>query len=161
MANCKILLTAFCETSAERFLNQAHDVQTLFLPNDKVKDTALVIETIANEYYDYVFCFGQKPLIKDKVYVETTAKEFQFSIDTLFDCNELKCFFEENGITAKISHNAGTSYCNKLYFNCLRYVEQNKLKTRIVFIHIPFYENITNVDLFFKMIKNTIEMYSA
>ena len=152
MANCKILLTAFCGTSAERLLNQAHDVQTLFLPNDKVKDTALVIETIANEYYDYVFCFGQKPLIKDKVYVETTAKEFQLSIDTLFDCNELKCYFEENGITAKISHNAGTSYCNKLYFNCLRYVEQNKLKTRIVFIHIPFYENITNVDLFFKMI---------
>ena len=160
MANCKILLTAFCGTSAERFLNQSHDFQTLFLPNNKVKDSEIVIETIANEYYNYVFCFGQKPLIRDKVYIETTAKECQISIDTLFDCNELKCYFAENGINAKISHNAGTSYCNKLYFNCLRYVEQNKLKTRIVFIHIPFYDNITNVDLFFKMIKNTIEMYS-
>lgn len=75
MKKSNILLTAFNGTSSEIFLKQIKNHQTLFLPNDKTKDSEIVIETISNRYFNYVFCFGQKPLIKDKVNIETTAKD--------------------------------------------------------------------------------------
>ncbi len=44
----------------------------------------MVIDTISNDEYDYIFCFGQKPLLTDKVTIEITAKEGNFYIDTPF-----------------------------------------------------------------------------
>ncbi len=52
-----------------------------------------------NDEYNYVFCFGQKPLLTDKVAIEITVKEGNFCIDIPFAYDELRLFFEENGIT--------------------------------------------------------------
>lgn len=58
----KILLTAFSGSSAELLLKRVNNCKTLFLPNDKVKDSELLIEAIRNEKFDHVICFGQRPL---------------------------------------------------------------------------------------------------
>lgn len=58
MANTNILMTAFRGSSAEYLLKRVNNCKTLFLPNDKVKDSEIVIETIVNEKFDYVICFG-------------------------------------------------------------------------------------------------------
>lgn len=148
----KILMTAFCGSSAELLLNRVNDCKTLFLPNDKVKDSELLIETIRNEKFDYVICFGQRPLIKDKIHLETTAREGDLSVNTNFDYEKLKCLLEANGVAVKISHNAGTSFCNKLYLNGLKYVVQNNMETKMIFVHIPFVKNITDFEGFCKKV---------
>lgn len=149
MNNSRILLTAFCGNSSEQLIKHAKGFDILILPNDKVKDSEKLINKITECTYDYVFGFGQRPNIKNKVHIETTARNGITSIETDFDLVQLQKHFELNGITAMISHNAGTSYCNCLYYNGLNYIQQNNLKTKMVFIHIPFLKNIFNKELFF------------
>lgn len=148
MGKRRILMTAFCGTSAQSLVERANGCKTLFLPNDKVRDSELLIQAILDESFDEVICFGQQPLIRDQVHIEMTAKDQTFSIDTNFDYERLKRRLEANGIAVKISHNAGTSFCNRLYLNGLKYIRQNDLKTKMVFIHIPFARNITAFDRF-------------
>lgn len=151
MERNKILLTAFCGTSAELSVKGIESgllYQVLYLPNDKVKDAELLIEKLKQEHYDFVISLGQRPNIKDKVHIETTARKGERSIETTFVCETLKLAFEQNGLEAKLSHNAGTSFCNELYWNGLRYIEEEKLDTKMVFVHVPFKKNITDMEKF-------------
>lgn len=156
MSNSKVLLTAFRGSSAEQLIRYAKDFDSLILPNDKVKDSEKLFNKIIDGAYNYVFSFGQKPNIKNKVHIETTGRNGITSVETSFDCVQLQNGFISNGITAKISHNAGTSYCNCLYYNGLNYIQQNNLKQKMVFIHIPFSKNIDDTDLFFTNINDTL-----
>lgn len=155
-----ILLTVFEGTSSELLLNGFRDFPVLVLPNDKVRDSELLIEMLSKTHYDYVLSFGQRPNIKDKVHIETTAREGEVCLDTVFDCERLRLLFEQNGIQAKLSHNAGTSFCNKLYWNGLKYIEEHELETRMVFIHVPFGKNIGAFEVFQKKIFATIQQLS-
>ena len=154
-----ILLTAFIGTSSEILLRQITKYETLFLPNDKIRDSEILLENITKRQFDYVFCFGQKTIIKDKVSMECTGKDGIGCIETSFDCNELKRAFELHGIATKVSSNAGTSFCNQLYVNSLRYISKCDMKTKIVFIHIPFLKNISDTSSFFRKIIDTIETF--
>lgn len=154
--NKRILLTAFRGTSAELLIKSAKNYETLFLRNDKIRDSEKLIDVISDEKFDYVISFGQRPNIKNKVHIETTAKDDEFYINTNFDCDRLKALLEENGVISKISHNAGTSFCNKLYLNGLKYISQNNLDTKMVFVHIPFMKNIADFDSFCKQIFDVI-----
>lgn len=156
MREIRVLLTVFRGSSAEQLIKYANGFDTLILPNDKVKDSEKLIGLIADGAYNYVLGFGQRPNIKNKVHIETNARNGKTAIETNFDYEALQRSFESNEISAKISHNAGTSYCNCLYYNGLNYIQQNNLKTKMVFIHIPFLKNIDNMDLFFAKIIETI-----
>ena len=158
MNDSRVLLTAFRGSSSEQLIKYAKEFDSLILPNDKVKDSEKLINKIIDGTYDYVFSFGQKPNIINKVHIETTARNGVTSVETDFDCERLQKLFESNGVAAKISHNAGTSYCNSLYFNGLSYIQNSKLKTKMVFVHIPFLKNIDNTDSFFAKIIDVISM---
>lgn len=151
-----ILLTAFQCSSAELLIKDTKKYSTLMLPNDRIKDSEKLISAILNKKPDYIVSFGQRPNIKNKIYIETTAKDREILINTNFDCGRLKSLFEQNGIIAKISHNAGTSFCNQLYLNVLKYIFQNNIDTKMVFIHIPFMKNISDFDSFGKRIFDSI-----
>ncbi len=160
MKNNNILLTAFCNTSAELLLKHKNNWKTLVLPNDKIKDSEILIDALARENFKYVFCFGQKPIIKNKINIETTARKDELTINTDFDCEKMRELFENINIDSKVSHNAGTSFCNRLYYNGLRYIIQNNMKTQIAFIHIPFKKNINDFNCFCDKIFNIIEIYN-
>ena len=70
----------------------------------------------------------------------------------------LRLLFEQNGIPAKLSHNAGTSFCNKLYWNGLKSIEDNYLNTKMVFGHVPFVKKIEDFELFRQRIYNTLKV---
>ena len=152
-----ILLTAFRGTSSELLLKGGNEFPVLVLPNDKVKDSELLLGMLSETHFDYVLSFGQRPNVKDKVHIETTARDGEVCLDTVFNCERLRMLFEQNGIAAKFSHNAGTSFCNKLYWNGLKYIEEHELETKMVFIHVPFGRNISDIELFkdriFKIIR--------
>lgn len=147
MEKC-ILLTAFQNTSAEFLLRGVTKYRTLLLPNDKQRDSEILINVISRERFDYIISIGQKPNIKNKVHIETTAREGASEIRTDVDCDSLAIVFQKHGIYAKTSLSAGTSYCNQLYLNGLRYISRNTLDTRMVFVHIPFMENIGDINDF-------------
>lgn len=144
----KVLLTFFEGTSAELLLKKFKNFTVVSLPNDKLKDSELLIEMLSKAHFNYVLSFGQRPNIKDKVHIETTARDGELRLDTVFDCERLRLLFEQNGIPAKLSHNAGTSFCNRLYWNGLKYIKDNDLETKMVFVHVPFRKNISEFERF-------------
>ena len=152
----RILLTAFLGTSAEDLV-QGSKYRLLLLPNDKVKDSELLIEMLSTESFDYVVSFGQRPNIKNKVHIETTAKAGDMCMDTGFDYGRLQNVFEQKGIDARISGNAGTSFCNQIYFNGLKYIGQSGLNTQMVFVHVPFLKNVDNFEEFRKRVLEVID----
>jgi len=157
----RILLTAFCGTSAELLVNGVEldsQYQVLYLPNDKIKDSELLIEALQQEQFDYVISLGQRPNIKDKVHIETSARKGGDVLVTAFECERLKRCLEQNGLPVKISDNAGTSYCNELYWNGLRYILEKKLDTQMVFLHVPFEKNILDLKQFVDEVKGGLSI---
>ena len=151
MTEKRILITAFCGTSAELLVQgvkSSSQYQVLYLPNDKINDSELLINALKQEQFDYVISLGQRPNIKDKVHIETKARKGEICLETGFDCVKLKDMFEQSSLSAKLSDNAGTSFCNELYWNGLRYIEECQLDTKMVFLHVPFEKNISDVDEF-------------
>jgi len=150
-----ILLTGFCGTSSEPLVKQADD-RSLILPNDKRMDSEILVEEISLQAYDYIFSFGQKPNIKNKIYLETTARNKESCINTNLEYNKLKSALESNNIPVQLSNHAGTSFCNALYWSGLNYIYSHKLDTKMVFLHIPFCKNITDPRVFFHQILTAI-----
>lgn len=130
MSDSNVLLTAFRGNSAEQLVKYAKGFDILILPNYKCKDSENLIKKIADGTYDYVFSFGQRPNIKDKVHIETTAKDGETVFETDYDCKQLQG---------------------------LLYISKVQLKTKMVFVHIPFIKNIYNKEAFFA---NLIEAVS-
>jgi len=144
-----ILLTGFSNTSAQQLLSFCSgEYDILILPNDKVEDARLLKEQLLRKKYDLICCIGQKPNIKDRVSIETMAKNVDSRITTRVNCVNLAQLFLSHGIPAKISENAGTSYCNSLYWSGLSFADQMRLNVAIVFIHIPFEKNIRDFNAF-------------
>lgn len=151
MESKHVLITAFLGTSAQVLVRNAEldsQCKVLYLPSDKVRDSEMLIEALKQEQFDLIISLGQCPNIKDKVHVETRACKGNESIESDFDCEKVKCIFEQAGLSVKLSCNAGTSFCNELYWNGLRYIEENKRKTKMVFLHVPFEKNISDAEVF-------------
>lgn len=136
-----LLLTAFRGSSAE-YLVKGSRYDTLLLPNDKEKDAKVLFAALRHNTYDYIISLGQRPNIKNKVHIETTACNGGSSLETGFDCEYFQGMLLQNGITARLSQNAGTSYCNSIYWNGMSYLAEHGLHTRMVFLHVPFRKNI-------------------
>ena len=123
--------------------------------NDSIK----LINEIKTYEPDYVFCLGQaggrskialeyfalnmqSASIKDNIEVFISHNEiikdgkeaYKSNIDLLDVVSSLK----NERLT--ISYNAGTFICNEIYYNSLKYIYENNLNTKCVFIHIPFIE---------------------
>ncbi len=156
----KVLLTAFQGTSSELLL-QSSRYATLLLPGNKLKDAEKLFLLLQKEDFDYIISFGQRANIKNKVHIEITGRNDKDIISTSVDVDRLCDLFMRNGIFAKVSHNAGTSYCNSIYWNGLTYIADRKLNTKMVFVHIPFVKNIENMKRFsegvFQAIKELTE----
>lgn len=69
-------------------------------------------------------------------------------IYTDFAYEKLQNMLRAENITVKISDYAGTSFCNALYWNALEYLHNHELKTKIIFLHIPFSKNMTAGEIF-------------
>ena len=52
----------------------------------------------------------------------------------------------ENNYKIIISNNAGNYLCNNIYYYGLKYIKDNNLKTKMIFIHIPKKDKISNVE---------------
>lgn len=146
----RVLLAGFQNTSAQSLITQASDADILLLPSNKMLDGEMLTERLANGCYDLAVCIGQKPGLNNKICIETTAKSEKEDIITTVDCERLALLFSSEGLQSKLSHRAGTSFCNEVYLKGLRFVRNRKINTAVVFIHIPFEKNIQDPAVFYK-----------
>ena len=156
-----ILLTAFRGTSAEALIKGNDYCPSLYLPNDRKKDSQNLIRELSSNSFDHVISFGQKPNIKNKVYIETAARKGEDLVHTNADYEKIKDILEKNALVTKISHNAGTSFCNELYLNGLKYIYGNRLDIKMIFIHVPFMKNISDFSTFRERIFLAISDFAA
>ena len=135
-------LLAFQNTSAETLV-KGMDFPIVLLPSDKIKDSEIAIAKI--QISETIICFGQKPQIKNKICLELVAHNNEVTIPTNFELESFKKKLDENNITYSESQNPGTSYCNLVYWNALKFIRDNKCNCKFLFIHIPFEQNIGNI----------------
>ena len=95
--------------------------------------TRLCIENVALNFIDNAKPDNKGKILRHKKVDNRAPLALEANFDVVDLCNYLK----KNNIPTKVSYFADTYICNYVYFNCLNFIEKNKLKIRSVFIHIP------------------------
>ena len=151
-----ITVSAFKNTSSELVVSSMHFPKVI-LPNDKDIDFAILLPFIQKS--DFVFCFGQKPGLKDKICIEIIANDNGNIIQTDFDIDTFEKILLATGVQSKRSFNPGNSFCNTVYYKSLKYIESNKINCRLVFIHVPYINRICDIKEFTMKLENAISTY--
>ena len=146
----KVLLTAFYGkyNASNMLVNMIYaNVDKLILANSFVKLEQELNNTSLEEY-DLILMFGINKFLKDEMRLEQTAK----LDDTLNTCIDIKLMSELCNKYIKTSiNNVPTKYlCNSAYYHTL------KRNPNTLFIHIPGFSKITNMNLLVNMIKEII-----
>ena len=144
----ELLLTAFVGTAAEELGKGIEGCTVLLLPNDKKADGVLLRGELVRKRYDIVLALGQKPRIRDRIFLETEAGSRGKRLQTTADVEELKKVLEKAGFVVCLSRSPGTSFCNALYWAGLEYIKENRLPIGMAFLHVPFLEGITDLPRF-------------
>ena len=132
----KILYTAFKgkNNSSKVLLDNINSNNKLYLTNS-FKTSELELQKELDNNYDLVISFGQAPLDSNTIKIETTAKG---ESEYITDYNYTDLYNKLNNVyKVIISNNAGNYLCNNIYYYGLKYIKENNLKTKMVFIHIP------------------------
>ena len=150
----KVLYTAFNgkNNSSKILLDAIHTKNKLYLKNSFNTSVTQLINKIKNNDYDLVISLGQAPIEKDTIKIETKAN-MENCFKTNFDFTNLKNNLEEN-FKLIISGNAGNYLCNNVYYYGLKFIYENNLKTKMIFIHIPKINNISHIELMANAIMN-------
>lgn len=117
----------------------------LYLDNDFEKSKEQLIEKLKTNKYNVVYAFGQKPLIKS-IYIEIIGQKENNKYLTNYDYQKLSSYLGKY-YKVKISENAGNYLCNNVYYEELKYIKDNNLNIKMIFIHIPCLKNINIIDL--------------
>ncbi len=156
----KILIAGFegNNNSAKILLDnikEKYNEDVLYLEND-FEVSSNQIEEKLKEEYDYVLIFGQKPNTKD-IYLENNANLNGIELVTDYYYGVLREKLEDNNYKAISSCDAGNYLCNNAFYRALDFKQNNKLKTKIAFIHIPTIDNIEDIEKLSNAILNYIK----
>lgn len=144
-----ILYTAFNgKSNSSKILldniNEKHD-NKLYLRNSFKTSVEQLVNKIKDNEYDFIISFGQAPLNKGVIKIEIQGKDVDI-YKTHYDYYKIKEKFENNNFKVIVSDDAGNYFCNNIYYNGLKYINDNKLKTKMIFIHIPEIKNIEDIN---------------
>lgn len=115
----------------------------LYLTNSFTTSVKQLNSKIKNKNYDLIVSFGQAPLDRDTIKIETIGKNNDY-YETNYNYAGLKSKLEDK-YNVIISNDAGNYLCNNIYYNGLKYIKESDLKTKMIFIHIPKIDNISNI----------------
>lgn len=144
----KILYTAFNgkSNSSKILLDNliVEEDNKLYLKNSFKTSVEQLSNKLKKDKYDLIISFGQAPIDKEKIKIETRGNGIDY-FETDYDYNNLKKLFEKNGFNVVISKDAGNYLCNNIYYNGLKYIRENNLKCKMIFVHIPQIDNINDI----------------
>ena len=148
----KVLITAFYgKYNASNMLVDmiVLEVDKLILTNSFVK-LEQQLNSILLEEYDLILMFGINKFLKDEIRIEQTAK-LDNIINTCLDINYISKLC--NGFIKTSINNVPTRYlCNSAYYHALK---RNK---KTLFIHIPGFSKISNMNLLVNIVKELINL---
>lgn len=131
------------------------DCKKIILPNHKTASCEMLKKEL-DDGFRYVFSLGQKTLIKNKISVEDTAKLNGKILKS--NAESVSEIIKKFGYDCYVSHNAGTSFCNNLYYFGLDHIAENQIKTNMFFLHVPFAENC-NMDAVAEVLDKSINYF--
>ena len=144
----KILYTAFNgkSNSSKILLDNiiVEEDNKLYLKNSFKTSVEQLSNKLKKDRYDLIISFGQAPIDKETIKIETRGNGIDY-FETEYDYNNLKKLFEKNGFNVVISKDAGNYLCNNIYYNGLKYIRENNLKCKMIFVHIPQIDNINDI----------------
>ena len=150
-----VLFTAFNgkNNSSKVLLDyiQIDSKNKLYLKNSFTTSVIQLTNKIKNNDYDLVISFGQAPLENNTIKIETISNGEE-KIETNYNYNDIKSLLEKK-YNVILSKNAGNYLCNNIYYNGLKYIRENNLKSKMLFIHIPKIDNINNIELLSKILE--------
>lgn len=114
-------------------------------------------QKIDKNKYKYIISFGQKPNC-NKLYIELFGNKIDDKLETSFSYKKLISFLKYNNIEYSISKNAGNYLCNNIYYEGMKYIKNNLLDIKIIFIHIPSVNTKFDIEKTAKIISNYIQM---
>ena len=143
----KVLFTAFDgeNNSSKLLLDRINYKHKLCLRNDFVRSARRLERELESNDFDLVISFGQASLPKDTIKIETVGHG-ERDCETNYDYSSLVKALS-NYFNVRISKNAGKYLCNHLYYSGLKYINDNGLKTEMIFVHIPIKERISDFDV--------------
>ena len=151
----KILYTAFNgkDNSSKILLDKitVKSADKLYLRNSFDTSVKQLINKLKK--YELIISFGQAPLDKDTIKIEVIGKKDKDLYKTDFNYLKIKKDIEKKGLRVYISNDAGDFLCNNLYYNGLKKdeIKENNINCKMLFIHIPKIENISNIELLAKV----------
>lgn len=143
----KVLVTAFNgKNNSSKILldNITKEYDKLYLKNSFPTSEKQLLQQIKNGNYDLIISLGEAPLNMDEIKIETQAIKNKDIKNTNHDYKKIYNNMEEN-YKVIISTNAGNWYCNNIYYYGLKTIEDLKLNTQMIFIHIPPISKISNI----------------
>jgi len=152
-----VLIAFFSETSAET-LSKRFVFDKVALPSDKKEDVEILLSRLRKKDYDYIICIGQKLGITDAIKIETEAHG-DITLHSTADCDALSELFKQNGMEAEKSVKPGNSFCNNIYWHGLDYLRKNEKSSKLLFLHIPFAKNITDIGMFSQLTVEVINQF--
>lgn len=156
----KVLLTSFKgkSNSSSILLNKirANNIVKLELTNSYTTSEKELKKSISKNKYKYIISLGQKPNC-NHIYIETFANKTGDNIKTIFSYKEFVSFLKENNIQYSLSKDAGNYLCNNIYYEGMKYIKNNILNIKMIFIHIPLINTECDFETLAKVISNYIE----
>ncbi len=151
----KILLTAFAgETNTSKLLlDSIRAADKQLLTNSFISSKKQMLSAIPKVNPDFLIALGQKPNVKC-LYIETHARKDD-ALETNFDCLPLLESLKKCNIKYKLSDNAGNYLCNHVYYESLKYIDDNDFPTKVIFIHVPSKKNFDN----FSVVSDWLNQY--
>lgn len=141
----KILYTAFNgkTNSSKLMLDNIDNANKLYLKNSFKTSVEQLIKKIKSDEYDLIISFGQASIDKDTIKIETRAQNVDF-YNTNYNYDNLKKKIKKD-YNVIISEDAGNYLCNNIYYYGLKYIKENNLNSKMIFIHIPNINNISDI----------------
>lgn len=142
----KILLTAFNGkfNSSNMLINMLDDNFDKLVLTNSFEKLEKELNNTALEEYDLILMFGINKFLKDEIRLEKTARLAEM-LNSNLDIAKLKLICEKHIKT--IINNVPTRYlCNSAYYHVLK---RNK---NVLFIHIPGFSKISNMNMLTNMI---------
>lgn len=156
----KVLYTCFngINNSSKVLLDciDASSNDKLYLKNSFNTSVEQLKNKINENKYDLIVSFGQAPLEKNTIKIETKATSYSDYYETDYEYTLLKEKIKQENYDVIISKDAGKYLCNNIYYNGLKYIKGNHLKCKMIFIHIPKLNNIKNVEELASVFKHAI-----
>lgn len=157
----KVLITSFKgkNNSSSLLLNRirANRTDKLELTNSFITSENELKNKISKNKYKYIISFGQKPDC-NHIYLELFGSKNDDKLESTFPYKDLMVFLEENNIKYSTSKNAGNYLCNNIYYEGMKYIKDNALDIKVIFIHVPSINTEYDFDTTAKVISNYIEL---